>query len=70
MSFLKAPKMPAVKDIPVPDRSSTEVVAAADEQRRQIAAASKVSTWLTGGMGVPRSTQTYAASKLLSGTAA
>lgn len=68
MSFLKGPKVEKVKDIAVPDRSSAEVTAAAEDQRRQIAAASKASTWLTGGMGVPRNSQVYAASKLLAGT--
>jgi len=67
MAFLK-PKTPKVNDISVPDRSSAEVTAAAEEQRRQIAAASKAQTWLTGGLGVPRTSQTYAASKLLAGT--
>lgn len=67
MSFL-TPKTPKVKDIPVPDRSSSEVTALAEEQRRAIAAKSKATSWLTGGLGVPRSSQKYAASALLSGT--
>jgi hypothetical protein len=67
MSFL-SPKVPKVKDIPVPDRSSSEVQQAADEQRRAITNKSKALSWLTGGVGVPRSSQTFAAAKLLSGT--
>lgn len=67
MSFLK-PKVPKVKDIPVPDRSDSEVQQAADDQRRVIAGKSKATSWLTGGMGVPRGTQSFAAAKLLSGT--
>lgn len=70
MSFLKAPKAPKVKDIPVPERSSSEVAAMADEQRRRIAEGSKASSWLTGGLGVPRASQNYAASALLSGATA
>lgn len=67
MSFL-TPKVPKVKDVPVPDRSSSEVQAAADEQRRTISNKSKAMSWLTGGVGVPRASQTFAAAKLLSGT--
>jgi hypothetical protein len=68
MSFFKS-KTPEVKDIAVPSRSSSEVQMAAEEERRKIAASSKSVSWLTGGLGVPKSNQNYAASKLLSGTA-
>lgn len=68
MSFLKT-KIPKVNDIPVPDRSDSEVQQAADDQRRAMASKSKATSWLTGGVGVPRNTQTFAAAKLLSGTA-
>lgn len=69
MSFLKGPKVKDPKEIPVPDRSSTEVATAAEEQRRAVTNKSKAMSWLTGGVGVPRSTQNFAAAKLLSGTA-
>lgn len=68
MSFLM-PKMPDVHNVAVPSRSDADVQNAANEQRRKIASETKVSDWLTGGLGVPRGQQAYTATKLLGGGA-
>ena len=65
--FPKAPK--PEKPPPTPNRTDAEVQAAADEQRRLIASKTKATSWLTGGLGVPRSAANYAsaATKMLGG---
>lgn len=67
MSFL-LPKTPKVAASPaIPQRNDEEVQSAADEQKRLLAAKTKATSWLTGGLGAPRTTSLYAGSKLLSG---
>jgi len=63
------PKMPKVKDIPVPSRTDAEVQQAAEEERRRQFAASRATGWLTGGLGVSRNQYSSAGAKLLSGQA-
>jgi len=65
--FGKAPK--PEKPPPTPNRTDSEVQAAADEQRRLIAQRTKATSWLTGGLGVPRNSDNYAsaATKMLGG---
>lgn len=64
--LFKTPKMPKVEKIPVPNRTDAEVQAAADEERKR-SAASRASSWLTGGLGVPRGGFSSAGAQLLSG---
>jgi len=66
--FGKTPKMPKPKTPPVPARTDEEVQAAADEERKRQFAAGKASSWLTGGLGVPKSATSSAGVKLLSGS--
>lgn len=65
--FGKMPK--PEKPPPAPNRTDSEVQAAADEQRRLIASKTKAQSWLTGGLGVPRTASNYssAATKMLGG---
>ncbi len=69
-ALFSKPKMPAVKDVPVPSRTDAEVQSAADEERRKQFAAGRASSWLTGGLGVGRGSVQTAGAKLLSGQAA
>ena len=64
------PKMPKVKNIPVPSRTDAETQSAAEEERRRQFASSRGTGWLTGGLGVPRSSFQSAGARLLSGQAA
>lgn len=62
------PKMPKPRQIPVPDRSDEEIQANAAEVRKQLLAG-RGTSFLTGGLGVPTSSQSYAATQLLGGGA-
>lgn len=69
MSFFtpKKPPPPAPAP-PAPDRSTAEVQAAADEQRKRFGGAQgRTATALTGGLGVPQSDFQSAAVQLLGG---
>lgn len=72
MAGLLSPKIPKpAAPPPVPNRTDAQVQEAADEQRRLLANKSKSQSWLTGGLGVPRSANNYggAASRMLGGGA-
>ncbi len=60
-------KMPKVKDIPVPTRSSEQVQRDADNQRQRVAGETSSVSWLTGGLGVPKNMQKFSAAQLLGG---
>lgn len=68
--LFKTPKMPKPKVVPVPSRTDDEVQAAADEERKRQFASGRATSWLTGGLGVPRGATASAGVKLLSGSAA
>ena len=61
------PKAPKVRDIAVPNRSSSEVQQAADEARRQANGDNVTNNWLTGGSGVSKNNSMYAAARMLTG---
>lgn len=67
--LFKTPKMKDPKTPPIPSRTDADVQASADEERRRMFAGSKASSWLTGGLGVPRGSIQTAGAKLLSGQA-
>lgn len=70
MTSLFKPKVPKPPEPPpVPNRTDEQVQAAADEQRRLLAQKTRSQSWLTGGLGVPRSSGSYGgmASRMLGG---
>jgi hypothetical protein len=64
--LFKTPKMPKIDKPQVPLRSDAEVAAAAEDERKR-QSATRASSWLTGGLGVPRGGFSSAGAQLLSG---
>lgn len=66
MTGLFTPKIPKVRDVPVPRKTDAEVESLARDQRRSVVGSPSAS-WATGGTGVPSSSLSFGASKLLGG---
>ena len=66
--IFKTPKVKKPEKVPVPSRTDDEVRAAAEEERRRMAG-SRASSWLTGGLGVPRGDIISSGARMLSGQA-
>ncbi len=66
--LFKTPKAPKPEKVPVPTRSDEATQAAAEEERKKLAT-SRASSWLTGGLGVPRGSFASSGARMLSGQA-